>query len=210
MRNAAQSLLADVESLGYEGICAELDSNLRTLAHVQPVVLARLPPAFSIVATLLAQDATATSASNLKERARQHVEMVIARIEEEGLLQSSDQKLYRRVLHAAWLSGKTLDASELSVLGVLRHELGLNFVDHFLTCYHAEFRSIWESDDAFDRELSSLVSSLLIFRVDDDVVIASEMRHALGIAIGLPLPICALKDVRMDIGQRSCRGATIE
>jgi hypothetical protein len=185
--SAAQASLADVQSLGYEGICSELDSNLRTLAYVQPIVLARLPPAFSVISVLLEQESLKLGLVDLKERCRQHVSSIVDRIEVDGLLQSSDQKLYRRVLHAAWLSGMTLDASELSVLGVLRNELGLNFVDHFLACYHSEFRPLWDTDDAFERELSNLVNALLVFRVDGDIVIAREMRHTLGVAIGVPL-----------------------
>src|SRR5690349_1975252 len=90
VRAVAQSTLADVQSIGHTGLCAQLDSSLRTLAYIQPAVLSRLPPSFSILAALLEAPEYSLSVEQLKQRAHSHVLDICNRIESNGLLEGDE------------------------------------------------------------------------------------------------------------------------
>jgi hypothetical protein len=187
VKAVAASTLIDVEGLGYAGCCSELESTLRSISYIQPSLLRCLPPAFSIIITLLENQGEPLSLSELRAMSTLHAGALHERIASGEILGGDDARLYRRVLHAAWQTGLVLDASELSVLGVLRNELGLHFVDHFLICYHAELSNLLQSEDAFLRELQGLEAAMLLFYSDAGYTIAEEARAAIATAVGVPL-----------------------
>lgn len=183
----AEQTMVDVQALPYERICADLGTTLKSSAYIQPIVLGRLPPAFSILCCLLEAPSFSMVRSELAAKAAEHWEKLCAQVAAGELLDGDDHRLYRRVLVAAWQTGFSLDQSEMSVLGVLRNELGLYFVDHFLSSHHPDFHYLWRSEDAFDREITALESSMLIFNIDQNITIAEEAAPAIAIAIGVPM-----------------------
>jgi hypothetical protein len=81
-----------------------------------------------------------------------------------------------------------LHSDEIGLLGVLRHELGLYLVDHYLTCYHPDFFDFWKTDDAVTRALAGLHASGLVFSVDGSFVLPEELTPQVQRAMGLYLP----------------------
>jgi hypothetical protein len=96
-------------------------------------------------------------------------------------------RIYRRILAAAWENDLKIDSSEHSLLALLRKELGMSVIEHFLISHHPDIQPYWRTDDCFDRELVELLNQAIIFRVGDEVVIPDEfvprVQRALGFYI---------------------------
>src|SRR5688572_21241592 len=101
----AEQTMVDVQALSYDRICADLGTTLKSSAYIQPIVLGRLPPAFSVFCCLLEAPEFSMTRSDLATKAREHWEDLCSQVSAGELLDGDDHRLYRRVLVAAWQTG---------------------------------------------------------------------------------------------------------
>ncbi len=194
VRRVAAECLSDVEGMTAEGLRGELETTVRSMGYVQPRLLARMPPTYSILQVLLEAPERKLPISELRSAARSHAEQVADAVKSQTMLDAEEDHLYRRVLVAAWQTGRALDSSELSLLGVLRNELGLHFVDHFLTLHHPDFWSYWRSDSCVERELAALMEAFIVFPdAAGGLCIPDELRRPIAHALGTPLTASSLR-----------------
>jgi len=90
-----------------------------------------------------------------------------------------------RVLQQAPINYYQIDSVEASLLTVLRHELGVAQVEHFLIEHHTDLREVWRTPQLFERELDALRNAGVIFVRNDRALVPSDqvpnIRRVLGI-----------------------------
>lgn len=189
---ASQHLRPQEDTVPRPLLCARLEGILRSFRFVQDFVLDRRPPTFSLLNVILDVPAYSLAEPKLRELASRETEVICRAIDEEALLQRSDQlRLYRRVLYEARQGGIDLDASESAILGVLRRELGIFHVEHFLIEHHSDLREFWAADGDLDRELAALQSGGILFRSGELVVLAEDLAPLIRQALGIDMPRAA-------------------
>lgn len=165
-------------------LASDLESVLKSFAHVQRSALTHLPPAFTMLISILEAKGGVLPVRTLMSTSIGECNKIRKAFEDRELLDTENARLYRRVLVEAWRSGLELDTSETTLLGVLRHELGLSVTDHLLLAHHADCVSLWQDDGEFDRELSNLQKAGLLFVVGDDAYLPDELALLVRRAIG--------------------------
>lgn len=174
------------EPLSRPTLCSMLEGVLRSVRLVQEIVLRRQPPTLSILCSLLDVPNHTLPRGALREVSVRQAEQVCEAVTSGTILGRDEQlRLYRRVLCEARRSDLQIDESESMILGVLRRELEIAHVEHFLIEHHADLQEFWRHADSFDHELNALVSVGLVFERELNVMIASDVapliRQALGI-----------------------------
>jgi hypothetical protein len=169
-------------------LCSNLEGTLRSYRLVQEVVLRRQPPAFSILSTLLEAPDHSLAIMSLRDAVTRHVDELCAHVTSGEILGREDQlQLYRRVLYEARRSDLQIDVSESTLLGVLRRELGIAHVEHFLIEYHSDLQEFWHRPDSFNHELHGLVCIGLLFVSETGIVMAADVAPLVRQALGLDM-----------------------
>lgn len=177
------------ESLSRGQLLAAIESVLRSHRFLHDFLMNRQPPAFSAITLLLDAPAFAIPTNEFRDAVQRETERICRAIEEGKLLERDDQlRVYRRVLYQARSNDNLIDGSESSILGVLRQELGIAQVEHFLIEHHRDLREFWENKDAFTAEILALRSAGIIHVHDHKTMIpedlAPSIRQVLGIDMG--------------------------
>lgn len=81
-----------------------------------------------------------------------------------------------------------LDGNELAILGVLRRELAIRPVEHFLIEHHDDFQEFWSRDRGFLDETNALRSCGMIFGHDGRIVLPEELAPLVRQALGIEMP----------------------
>lgn len=166
--------------------CLNLESELRSAKHLRDTIYNLQPPAFAILQALLDAPERALPLAGLREHALEATFDVAKRVTE-GLLvgRVALGQLYRRVLCEARRSDMTLDASETAILAVLRHEIGMFQVEHFLAEHHAELQQFWNEEHAFLRAMERMRLGGLVFAVAGKLLLPDDfvaiVRQVLGL-----------------------------
>ena len=166
--------------------CLNLESELRSARHIRDTIYNLQPPAFSILQSLLDSPDRAVLLAGLRERALEETTAIVGKVTD-GVVASRFElaRLYRRVLAEARRSDMTLDTSETAVLAVLRRELGLYQVEHFLVEHHAELQHFWNEEHAFLRVMERMRLAGLAFAVEGKLVLPTDfvaiVRQVLGV-----------------------------
>jgi hypothetical protein len=95
--------------------------------------------------------------------------------------------VYRRVLYQARSNDQLIDGSEAAILGVLRQELEVSQVKHFLIEHHADLREFWRQDGAFVRELHTLRSAGLVYVRDGNTLLPEDLASVIRNVLGLDM-----------------------
>jgi hypothetical protein len=188
LRSIAKDRITEAESMTAGKLAAELETMIRSLAYVQHVLIASLPPTFSILLCLTEAPGGQLSDEDLVSRVSEHCEKLTSDVTSGALLGEGDDRLYRRVLAEAWRTDLSLHSDEIGLLGVLRHELGLFLVDHYLTCYHSDFFEYWKVEDALARALAELRACGLVYHIDGKYVLPEEAAPQVQRAMGVYMP----------------------
>jgi hypothetical protein len=176
------------ETTGKHALCAMLESTIKSFRFVQDLVYSRQPPTFAILLTLLETKDHRFPSAQLRETAMATTQRFVASIDAGDILARADQlRLYRRVLYHARRSDLDIDASEATLLAVLRRELGIAQVEHFLIEHHAELREFWNRDHSFLQELHALRSAGVVFAYGADTVLPADLVPMLRQALGLEM-----------------------
>lgn len=160
---------------------------LRQSGHVEQTIVARRPPVLAVLLQLLSTDGFAAKKETFHAEAMKTTHRWCDRVSS-GQLANRDPKLfriYRRLLTAAWQNDLVLDASETELLGLLRKEIGMLQVEHFLISHHPDIQPFWRDPNAFDFVIKALVDTGVLFEFDGTVYLPLELvphvRKALGV-----------------------------
>lgn len=166
--------------------CLNLESELRSAKHIRDTIYNLQPPAFWILEALLDAEGHSLALSGLRERAMEGTLSTAARVTE-GIIAARFElmQLYRRVFAEARRSDMLLDASETALLAVLRRELSMHQVEHFLLEHHRDLQQFWNEEHAFLRTMERMRIGGLAFAVEGRLVLPDDfvaiVRQVLGL-----------------------------
>lgn len=103
------------------------------------------------------------------------------------LARLDDLALYRRILVEARRSDLHLDPSETAILAVLRRELGIHQVEHFLIEHHADLQPFWNEEHGFLRAMQLMRTGGLTFAVDGRLVLPEDVVAIVRQTVGLEM-----------------------
>ncbi|WP_053236886.1 SAP domain-containing protein [Sandaracinus amylolyticus] len=159
---------------------------LRSYRFLHDFLFNRQPPAFSILILLLDAPDYSLPTAGFRESVLAETKRICDALDASAILARDDQlRVYRRVLYQARSNDMQIDASEAAILSVLRQELGIAQVEHFLIEHCRELREFWGQEGGFARALHALRSAGLVFVHDGRTVIADDVapvvRQVLGV-----------------------------
>lgn len=173
-------------------LCAVLESTIKSFHFIQDLAYSRQPPTFAILVTLLEAKDHRYPSAQLREDVTKTTDRFAQALDSgEVLARDEGLRLYRRVLYQARRSDLDIDPSEASLLAVLRRELKIAQVEHFILEHHGELREFWKNrDHGFLHELHALRSAGVLFAHGADTVLPHDLvplvRQALGIELSAP------------------------
>jgi hypothetical protein len=165
-----------------------IESVLKSYRFLHEFLFNRQPPTFTILTLLLdAPDASHTT-SGFRESVLAETTRLCQAIASGEILRRDDQlRVYRRVLYQARSNDLQIDASESAILAVLRQELDVSQVEHFLIEHHPDLREFWQQDGAFVRELHALGSAGIVFVRQGRTLIAEDLVPAIRNVLGIDM-----------------------
>jgi hypothetical protein len=166
-----------------------LEGTLRSYRFVNDFITTRQPPTFALLTTLLDSPGYEITTAGFRDQVMAETSRIAALIDSGELLSRDDGlRLYRQAFYEARRNDLDLNASEATLLAVLRRELGIAQVEHFLLEHHQDFRGFWERDDSFTHEENALRSAGLVFVRDDRVILPEEVAPAVRQTLGVDMP----------------------
>jgi hypothetical protein len=171
-------------------VCVNLENVLRSPKYVRETIYNLQPPSFRMLEQMLDADGYSLSLDGLKESVIAETLDLAQRVSNGQILgRGSGLVVYRRVLLEARRNELELDASEAALLGVLRRELKIRQVEHFLIEHHEDFHPFWNADHAFLGALNGLRSSGLAYITDGLLRFPEDLipiaRQVLGLEAGV-------------------------
>lgn len=183
----------------------KLELVLVETGYIEQVVLALRPPVASVLLRLLESDAQVIDREAAAAHVASETEEWCRRVTagELGHRLADRSLLYRKMLEAAWANDLTLDQSELRMLRLLREQLGLFRIEHFLLAYHASIQPYWRFDDEFGRVVEALLQAGVLFEPEEGrLVLPRELipnvRRVLDVDV--PRPAARRLLARLDSG----------
>ena len=193
----ADMTLEDLERMAHEHARTEdhlsrpqllvtIEGVLRSYRFLQDFLVDRQPPTFAIMTLLLDAPEFTLPTSDFRNLVLAETARICSAIDADELLQRDDQlRVYRRVLYQARSNDMQIDASEAALLTVLRQELNVAHVEHFLIEHHADLREFWREESAYMRELQALRSAGLVFVNERSTILPEDLavviRQVLGV-----------------------------
>jgi hypothetical protein len=166
-----------------------IEGVLRSHRFLQEFLLNRQPPTFAIITLLLDAPEFTLPTAGFRDTVLQETTRLCTAIDSREILARDDQlRVYRRVLYQARANDQLLDPSEAALLGVLRQELEISQVEHFLIEHHADLREFWRQDEAFMRELHALRSAGLVYVRDGRTMLPEDLVSVIRAVLGLDMP----------------------
>lgn len=167
-----------------------LELVLTQTGHVEQTILGRRPPVASLLLRLVDAKDHVIALRELRDEVaaegarwcRQVTAGELAnRIPERALI-------YRRMLEAAWRNDLALDASEVRLLRLLREELGLLRIEHFLLAYHETIQPYWRRAESQEVVINALREHGIVFVLDSSKLalpneLVSHIRNVLGVSM---------------------------
>ena len=167
-------------------VCLNLERELRSPNHVRSTVFNLQPPGFCLLNELLEAPNHELQLGSLRERIMEESAMLAARVSAGDLAAGGrPHEIYRKVFIEARRSDLELDPSEIKLLAILRPELGLRTVEHFLMEHHSDFHAFWKTDHAFLDVLRSLRGRGLAFVVEGMLMLPHDLVPSVRQFLGL-------------------------
>jgi hypothetical protein len=182
------------EPMSRAALCTTLEGILKSFRFVQDFLLDRQPPTFVVLTTLLDSSGNACPSEGFRERVMSETSHLCDLVSGGDILGRDDQlRLYRRVLAEARRNDLDIDPSESAILGVLRHELSISLVEHFLIEHHPDLQEFWRNDQCFLREINALRSAGLVFGRGSETLIAEDVAPVVSQALGIEMPTASAR-----------------
>ena len=180
------------EKLARPQLCNLLEGSLRSYRFVSDFILGRQPPTFGMLTALLEAPSYELPREDFLSQAASETERIKQLVDSKELVARDDQlRLYRRALYEARRNDLDVNTSEAAVLAVLRRELGIAQVEHFLIEHHQDFREFWDRDDCLAHEENALTSAGLLFAHEGKVLIPEDLAPAVRQVLGIDMTLAS-------------------
>ena len=182
------------EKLARPQVCNLLEGSLRSYRFVSDFILGRQPPTFGMLTALLEAPSYELPRDDFLSQAASETERIKQLVDSQELVARDDQlRLYRRALYEARRNDLDVNASEAAVLAVLRRELSIAQVEHFLVEHHQDFREFWDREDCLAHEENALTSAGLLFAHEGKVLIPEDLAPAIWQALGIDMTLASAR-----------------
>src|SRR6478736_86418 len=182
------------EQLSRPQLLATIEGVLRSHRFLQEFLLNRQPPTFAIITLLLDAEDYSLPTSGFREMVLSETARLCDAIDAREILARDDQlRVYRRTLYQARSNDQLIDSSEAALLSVLRQELEVSQVEHFLLEHHRDLREFWRQDEAFMRELNALRSAGLVYVRDGKTLLPHDIAVVIRNVLGLDMSSVAAR-----------------
>lgn len=167
----------------------DIEHALGQFPIVDQVLLAAKPPAASLLLRIVDGDEHMLDVETVRAEIDAEVESWCRLVTLGDLANriTERSRIYRRVLEAAW-TDEVLDGSEIRLLNILREELGLLRMEHFLLAHHSAIQPLWRGDHALDDVVRELSAAGILYEVGEGRValpdeLVPHVRNSLGVAM---------------------------
>jgi hypothetical protein len=176
------------EQLSRPQLLATIEGVLRSHRFLQEFLMNRQPPTFAVMTLLLDEPEYALPTSGFREAVLAETARLCRAIDTRQILARDDQlRVYRKVLYQGRANDMLIDGSEAAMLGVLRQELEIPQVEHFLIEHHADLREFWQQEQAFVRELHALRSAGIVYVRDGKTLLPEDLAQVIRNVLGVDM-----------------------
>ena len=124
----------------------ELAEVLGSSAYVTTQVAFRHPPCFAILNLLMNSPDFALPSEGFRQKVQEETERMIALASRAPIFPKPKQyNLYLKMLSAAWEYEEDINPSEANLLRVLREQLTISVMEHFVVEHHPELHRFWRN-----------------------------------------------------------------
>jgi hypothetical protein len=189
LQRLAQEHVRTDEPISRASMLAILEKALRGYVFLQKFISNRQPPAFAIMTLLLEAPDCTLPIAGFEDAVLKETTRLSDLVTQGEIVGRDDQlRLYRRVLYAVRRSDLSVDASENEILGVLRRELDIVQVEHFLIEHHSELQEFWNKDQCFHHEINALRTGGVVFTQRESVHLAEDVTPLIRQVLGIEMP----------------------
>lgn len=150
----------------------ELCGIINKPSYVEKTISFRNPPGFQILDTIICQPEFKIQVKGFKDRIMKYTEELIENAKKaEWIKTNKNVSLYLKMVKTAWESDSKIDASEINLLNFLRNELNISFKEHTILVHHEDLIKYWYVENYYEKERNYLISSGIVFPIEDYYVI---------------------------------------
>jgi hypothetical protein len=185
----------------------ELAEVLASSAYVGAQISRRHPPCFAILNLLINAPNFTLPGEGFRQKVQEETGQMIALASRTPIFPKPKQyPLYLKMLSGAWAFENEINPSEANLLRVLRDELGISLMEHFVIEHHPDLHRFWRSEQAYENERNHLRNAGLLYLVEERHTLAEEtvilIRRAWGFELSV-LQFRRLLDVLSNEDMRS-------
>lgn len=166
-------------------LISRLEQSIKSPKHIDLTISLCKPPVLAIFQVILEKKNYSMVFSEFKKEVLIRNSELTSLVTSKKLVSLKEHELYRKILIEAWRNDLRIDSNELSLLNVLRQELGLSQIDHFLIAQHEELIPYFREINTFDTVVKHLIDGCIIFLVKDEIIVPSELIGLIRESIGL-------------------------
>lgn len=166
----------------------QLEVVLTQTGHVEETIVGRRPPVASLLLRLVAAENHILALDEARPEIEKEMNEWAQRVSTGDLATRIRDRanIYRRMLEAAWRNDLRLDGSEIRMLGLLRDELGILRIEHYLLAHHESIQPYWRGRDELETVVETLAENGVLYRLEDgQVALPDELvmhaKSALGV-----------------------------
>ncbi len=157
---------------------------------VEQAILTRRPPVASLLLRLVDAENHVLEVDGARAEIADEVETWCQQVTSGDLANRipDRSRIYRRMLDSAWRNDSVLDSSEIRLLRLLREELGLLRIEHFLLAHHASIQPCWRTKTSLDEVIQALVDQGIVYLAEPGrLALPDELVHHVRRALGVSL-----------------------
>jgi hypothetical protein len=153
----------------------ELTEILDSSSYLTQQIALRHPPFFEILTLLMNAPGHSLSTECFREQVLIDSERMIALANRTPIFpKPKNYNLYLKILEGAWEEETSINASEANLLKILREELKISLMEHFVIEHHPHLHKYWRTDHAYENERNHLRNAGILFSLGDSYVLSEE------------------------------------
>jgi hypothetical protein len=153
----------------------ELAQALASSTFVTTQVALRHPPCFAILNLLMNAADFSLAADGFRQKVQEETDRMVVLAGRSPIFPKPKQyDLYLKMLSSAWALDDDINPSEENLLRVLRGELGISLMEHFVIEHHPDLHRFWRSEQAYENERNHLFGVGILFLAGDRYILAEE------------------------------------
>lgn len=172
----------------------ELSEVLGSSTYVTAHVGLRHPPCFAILDLLMNAPDHALPAEGFRQKVEDATERMVSLTSRSPIFpKPKNYNLYLKLLYEAWDYEEDVNPSEANLLRVLREELGISLMEHFVIEHHPLLHKFWRNEQAYEKERNYLRKAGILFALEDRYVLPEEIVVLTRRAWGMELSVAQFR-----------------